>query len=110
MNGSTSGKNRGRKTMAAAVPYRKKSYHSMVVPIVLATIASIRDRREGVTDAGCKSRDSWGTVSSSERVDYTIPWCRTQRACSEGECHENGVPVRNAGCPVGAVVDGTSGG
>ena len=29
-------------TSAAAVPYRKKSYHSMVVPTVLATTARSR--------------------------------------------------------------------
>jgi hypothetical protein len=31
-----------RKISAAAVPYRKKSYHSIVVPTVLAMIARIR--------------------------------------------------------------------
>jgi hypothetical protein len=34
--GSSLGKNRGPKTRAAADPYRKKSYHSMAVPIRLA--------------------------------------------------------------------------
>jgi hypothetical protein len=33
------GKNAGPKTTAAVVPYRKKSYHSMVVPMTLATAA-----------------------------------------------------------------------
>src|SRR5947209_5969624 len=46
VNGSACGKNSAGKTSAAAVPYRKKSYHSMVVPTVLATTASIRARRE----------------------------------------------------------------
>src|SRR5687767_12392434 len=36
--GSTFGKNRRLNTMAAAVPYRKKSYHSIVVPTKLARI------------------------------------------------------------------------
>src|SRR5262249_13719747 len=36
------GKNTFGNTSAAAVPYRKKSYHSMVVPTVLATIARSR--------------------------------------------------------------------
>src|SRR5579883_1224081 len=37
--GSDFGKNTWGNTSAAAVPYRKKSYHSIVVPIVLATSA-----------------------------------------------------------------------
>src|SRR3954453_2974641 len=36
------GKNTFGKTRAAAVPYRKKSYHSIVVPTVLATTARRR--------------------------------------------------------------------
>ena len=40
------------KTKAAAVPYRKKSYHSMVVPTVLATTARARlARRDGLLTA-----------------------------------------------------------
>src|SRR5262245_46588772 len=45
VNGSSLGKYSLSMTRAVAVPYRKKSYHSMVVPMVLATTASIRDRR-----------------------------------------------------------------
>src|SRR3954453_3604949 len=44
------GKNTCGKTSAAAVPYRKKSYHSIVVPIVLATAALVRC--DFVTEAG----------------------------------------------------------
>jgi hypothetical protein len=40
------GKNKVLKIVAAPMPVRKKSYHSMVVPIVLATTASIKERRE----------------------------------------------------------------
>src|SRR5579863_281806 len=46
VNGSARGKNSVGNTSAAAVPYKKKSYHSMVVQIVLATTASINARRE----------------------------------------------------------------
>jgi hypothetical protein len=42
INGSTLGKNSAGNTRAAITPYRKKSYHSMVVPTVLAITASIR--------------------------------------------------------------------
>jgi hypothetical protein len=45
INGSNVGKKSLGKTRAAAVPYRKKSYHSMVVPTVLATTASTSARR-----------------------------------------------------------------
>ena len=38
-DGSMAGKKILLKTRAAAVPYRKKSYHSMVVPIMLASPA-----------------------------------------------------------------------
>src|SRR5207248_2031758 len=40
-NGSTLGKKSRGKARAAITPYRKKSYHSMVVPTVLAITASI---------------------------------------------------------------------
>ena len=36
------------KTRAAAVPYRKKSYHSTVVPMKLAKMTGRIDRRPGV--------------------------------------------------------------
>src|SRR5437762_10727620 len=39
--GSNVGKYRRLKTRAAAVPYRKKSYHSIVVPIRLAIATSL---------------------------------------------------------------------
>jgi hypothetical protein len=38
-NGSEPGKNRVGKTVAAATPYRKKSYHSIVVPTAEAVTA-----------------------------------------------------------------------
>src|SRR3954471_6840261 len=41
-NSDCSGKKTFGNTRAAAVPYRKKSYHSMVVPTVLATTARRR--------------------------------------------------------------------
>jgi FtsP/CotA-like multicopper oxidase with cupredoxin domain len=40
-SGSASGKKSSLKTSAAAVPYRKKSYHSIVVPMKLA-VATLR--------------------------------------------------------------------
>jgi hypothetical protein len=42
-SGSDSGKNNCPKTSAAAVPYRKKSYHSMVVPMKLAAATFLTD-------------------------------------------------------------------
>ena len=44
-SGSTVGKNSLLKTSAAAVPYRKKSYHSIVVPMKLARMIGRIDRR-----------------------------------------------------------------
>ena len=43
ISGSDSGKNSSPKTSAAAVPYRKKSYHSMVVPMKLAVATFLID-------------------------------------------------------------------
>src|SRR6476661_3463543 len=43
--GDSPGKKTAGNTSAAAVPYRKKSYHSIVVPMVLATEALIRCER-----------------------------------------------------------------
>src|SRR5436309_2928394 len=58
-NGSTSGKKSFGKTRAAITPYRKKSYHSMVVPTVLATTASIRTLLStGASDAVAGSIDA----------------------------------------------------
>src|SRR6186997_3317341 len=45
ITGSTFGKNSRLKTSAAAVPYRKKSYHSIVVPMKLARMIGRIDRR-----------------------------------------------------------------
>src|SRR5947208_1064282 len=39
----------------------------MVVPTVLATIASIRERREGRGTAGCKGRASWEDCGPGRR-------------------------------------------
>src|SRR5437870_8130614 len=57
-NGWRSGKNSRGKSRAAITPYRKKSYHSMVVPTVLATTASIRTLLPtGASDAVAGSID-----------------------------------------------------
>ena len=55
VSGSNVGKNSVLKTSAAAVPYRKKSYHSMVVPTKLASATTATDpsRRAVVTAMGC---------------------------------------------------------
>src|SRR4051812_18801257 len=45
--GSTVGKNSVLKTSAAAVPYRKKSYHSMAVPTKLAATTRTTDAAGG---------------------------------------------------------------
>src|ERR1700690_4279134 len=66
VNGSASGKKRAGKTRVAAVPYRKKSYHSMGVPMVLATPASINTRREEGGFMGGKRRR--GMVSLSVQI------------------------------------------
>src|SRR6266704_6002369 len=43
VNASTFGKNSLLNTSAAAVPYRKKSYHSMVVPMKLAATTDLME-------------------------------------------------------------------
>jgi hypothetical protein len=45
MKGSSLGKKSGPKTSAAAVPYKKKSYHSTVVPIKLASATCVIEVR-----------------------------------------------------------------
>src|SRR3954447_11943210 len=57
LRGEKVGKNRTLKTSAAAVPYRKKSYHSMVVPIRLASATSRTedDGRRAVAEADVKA-------------------------------------------------------
>jgi hypothetical protein len=49
-SGSASGKKSLSKTSAAAVPYKKKSYHSIVVPMKLAATTDLSDR---VSPARC---------------------------------------------------------
>jgi len=51
-NGSSVGKNSRLNTKAAAVPYRKKSYHSIVVPIKLASTT----RRTELTETAASGR------------------------------------------------------
>src|SRR5262249_31797882 len=67
-------KNTFGKTRAAAVPYRKKSYHSMVVPTVLAATARIRLVRTSELLAG--GGDAGGGDAGGE--DMARAPCRFQ--------------------------------
>ena len=58
MNGSEPGKNFCGNTVAAATPYRKKSYHSMVVPTEDETTARRRFLRTTSSEAVSVTRES----------------------------------------------------
>jgi hypothetical protein len=70
------GKNSFGKTSAAAVPYRKKSYHSTVVPTVLAITAR---RRWRLASSGAVARAP-AMVASQVRCAIGSPATNTVRA------------------------------
>src|SRR4051794_8156664 len=67
------GKNTAGKTRAAAVPYRKKSYHSIVVPTVLATAARMRWERFSRAVSRSCTRAAAGSSDMGSRVVMEAP-------------------------------------
>src|SRR5207253_141785 len=86
--GSESGKNTLLKTSAAAEPYRKKSYHSMVVPTRLAATMRLRLAGVGGADAAeamcATSSCAVGTGTCSHTVGMGRSWAHVVELHTSG--------------------------
>src|SRR5262249_34175176 len=90
INGSESGKNSFAKTKPVTVLYSKKSYHSIVVPIVLAINARRSCPRCSEADKYGRAVRSVATLRSSLRRLPHLPAFAANFAILRGECPQFG--------------------
>src|SRR3954453_8070467 len=86
------GKKTAGKTSAAAVPYRKKSYHSIVVPMVLATAALTRCEWTSACPSRCPVALVIGNLLPGACPDVECA-CVAQVTSASGARTRNGPPL-----------------